>query len=83
MTAKEMFEKLGYTLNTIIGTNKSADDNITYFKTTGVSQTHLITFIESSKTVSARKRNYPYQKDLSLDEVKAMHKQMKELGWIE
>lgn len=73
MNAKEMFEKLGYKYNK----NRNRNRMIEYCKE---DSTSVLFWINERKfSVS----EYCEPKDITIDEFKAVQKQMEELGWIE
>lgn len=76
MKAKEMFKKLGYT-------NRIFEDFIVYEKGNyirlNVIEFHLRTEIVHSYIESAAGNEI---KSLTVDEIKAINQQCKELGWI-
>ena len=72
MTAIEMFKKLGYKYNKYRDRNRM----IEYRKEDSTSVLFLIK--ESKFSVS----EYCETKDITVDEFKAIQKQMEELGWI-
>lgn len=72
MNAKEMFEKLGYKYNK----NRNRNRMIEYCKE---DSTSVLFWINERKfSVS----EYCEPKDITVDEFKAVQKQMEELGWI-
>lgn len=80
MTAKEMFEELGYEFD------DSLIDEINYFSKKFISDTFVINFNLREQTLecfieydSPFTPNRPYS--LSIKELKAINKQVEELGW--
>lgn len=72
MTARQMFEKLGYKYNK----NRNRNRMIEYCKE---DSTSVLFWINERKfSVS----EYCEPKDITVDEFKAVQKQMEELGWI-
>lgn len=77
MTAKEMFEKLGYE-------KQVYDDFIVYVKGNYI-MFHIIEFHLKNKIVQSHREDCEIGdviKSLTVDEFKAIHQQMKELGWL-
>lgn len=69
-TAKEMFEELGYKYE-----NYSVIDEICYFENKDVY------YVFSLKSKTFFKKEYREPGDITLDELKAINKQIEELGW--
>lgn len=76
MSAKEMFESLGYkySRNYI---KYYGDEVIEYYKTEGVK------FVFLMKEHEFYGEYYEEPKNITVDEFKAIHQQLKEIGWIE
>ena len=75
MTAKEMFEKLGYKLN--------RDDNfIDYIQINKISN-NQIRFYVKDKEVKKEDFCTGFAKYISLEELQAINQQVKELGWLD
>ena len=72
MTAREMFKKLGYKYNKYRDRNQM----IEYRKEDSTS----VLFWIKERVFSVSE--YCETKDITVDEFKAIHQQMKELGWI-
>ena len=85
MNAKEMFEKLGYKISFPYNSHNETYA-ILYTQDYG-NKYHEIRFMLRDKTVQCSKIFYDDKKmwalTLSIDEIKAITQQMKELGWIE
>ncbi len=80
MSAKEMFEELGFTFD------DSLENEINYFNKRFISDTNVINFDLKFRRISAFIEsdspftpNIPYT--LSLKEIQAINKQIEELGW--
>ena len=76
MTAREMFEKLGYT--------KHVSDNRIIYENGNYIMCHIIEFNLKDKIVYSCTEYEAGNaiKGLTLNELKAIQRQMKELGWI-
>lgn len=79
MSAKEMFEKLGYELK------KETQYFLCYEKATTYDGIDVITFIYESKHIQIY-NIFPVDrhlsaKDITLEELQAINKQVEELGW--
>ena len=79
MTAKEMFEKLGYELK------RNSQWFLSYEKETTYDGIDVITFIYKDKRIQSY-NIFPVDrhltaKDITLDELQAINKQVEELGW--
>lgn len=75
MTAKEMFEKLGY---------KYYEDDIyflKYYKTYKLSHDKEIKFHKADKTFTVKDDNGINYRWINLKELQAINKQIEELGW--
>lgn len=79
MSAREMFEKLGYV-------KEENSRRIYWCSKSFISETNVIAFHKSTKTIHSYIESdipftplYPYP--LNLDELKAINKQCEELGW--
>lgn len=91
MSAKEMFQKLGYKqeiLQDCAGyeTDSMMDRWITYSKIEnyGLDNRDIIIYFEIyGKSFSKQERNLKYNLEISLEELKAIEKQCEELGWLE
>ena len=85
MTAKEMFEKLGYKIG-LPYNSKNENYAILFDKDFG-NKYHEIRFMLRDKTIQCSKIFYDDKKmwalTISVEEIQAIHQQMKELGWIE
>ena len=78
MSAKEMFEKLGYE-NLM---NRSDDDFLTYYKNEEDDDTGCIySIIFNKKTKQVAKTINNYFNYIDLQELQAINKQIEELGW--
>lgn len=82
MTAKEMFKVLGWKLGKLKDDEK---DYIVYYqKKDGSAEYDLDFYLEDKSYYSyGYAKGYNINCPLSVDEHKAIHQQMKELGWIE
>lgn len=90
MSAKEMFEALGYKQEIMqdcagYETDTMIDRWITYSKIedNGIDKTDVIIYFEIyGRSFSKQERNLRYNLEISLEEFKAIQKQIEELGWI-
>ena len=83
MTAKEMFEKLGYkqTINSVnlieYQDDSHGDGNYKYVRFHHMWQEYIVGYYENGFIAKIRKATM-----VSIEEHEAITKQMKELGWI-
>ena len=80
MTAKEMFEKLGYEID------EENDLEILYKMKWEISSTYWVAFDKTKKTFSGfRTSDSPFSPTeafkITVDELNAINKQIEELGW--
>ena len=75
MTAKEMFEKLGY----FEASMPNADEIVFNFKSSDIEDYRYIAFNKIDKYIEVD--DYTDYFKLSLEELQAINKQVEELGW--
>ncbi len=73
MSAKEMFEKLGYEYKNYAG-------YISYQKELNDSNVYFISFDPKNKTVTKHQMSDKYLR-ITINELQAINKQISELGW--
>lgn len=76
LTAKEMFERLGY----VLGTGYDINDNVVeleYYKKQDDDLSHKIVFLIYYKVVKTNDN-----KSINMQELEAIIQQCKELGWL-
>lgn len=76
MTAKEMFEKLGYTLDTAEEDSRLYCRDILDKNTLGYKDSEMIYFDDEYNGIYFTNKEH-----LNINELKAINKQIEELGW--
>ena len=78
MKAKEMFEELGYNLDTAEENSRLYCKNILDKNTFGYKDSEMIYFDDEYNEIYFTNKEY-----LNSDELKAINQQCKELGWLD
>lgn len=78
MSAKEMFEELGYNLDTAEENSRLYCKDILDKKTFGYKDTEMIYFDDEYNGIYFTNKEH-----LNIEELKAITQQCKELGWID
>lgn len=78
MEAKEMFEALGYNLDTAEENSRLYCKDILDKNTFGYKDSEMIYFDDEYNGIYFTNKEH-----LNIDELKAMNKQVEELGWLE